>query len=444
MKKLLGRLKPAQILILGFLSVIVLGAVILTLPVSSVKGKIAFLDALFTSTSAVCVTGLVVVDTGTYWTMFGKTVIMILIQIGGLGIVTFATSIALVFGKKITLRNRMLMQESLNQSSLQGIIRLTKYVFLSAFAIEVAGAVLLAFRFVPDYGLVEGIGFSIFHSVSAFCNAGFDIIGNFSSLTGYSGDLIINIVIPFLLISGGVGFFVIADMMNFRSIRKLSLHTKLVLVTTGILLASSFILVFVLEYNNPKTMGDMDLGGKIAASFFQAASPRTAGFNTVDIDSLEPATKFLTVLLMFIGGSPGSTAGGIKTTTFALQILFIVSLFRGKEDLEFANRRINRANYFKSLAVFTVALLFCCFMTLALAIAEPDTPIFKLIFESFSAFGTVGLSTGITPGLSSAGKLIIMTLMFFGRLGALTIVLGIGKGSNGSKIRYPEGKVVVG
>lgn len=443
MKKVLSKLRPAQILILGFFTLIVVGTLILMLPISSVGGKVGFLDAAFTATSAVCVTGLVVVDTGTFWTPFGQTIIMILIQIGGLGIVTMVTSISLILGKKITLRNRILMQESLNQNSIAGIIKLTKYVFMASLVIEFTGAVLLSFRFIPDFGVVKGIGFSIFHSVSAFCNAGFDLIGNFSSLTSYATDPIINIVIPILLISGGLGFFVVADMTGLNY-KKFSLHTKLVLITTGILLFVSFFAVLGLEFSNPKTIGNMNFGEKIAASFFQAATPRTAGFNTLDISSLNPSTKFLTTVLMFIGGSPGSTAGGIKTTTFALQFLFIISLFRGKNDIEFANKRIAKANYYKSLAVFTSALFFVTIMTFFLAMVHKEIPIFNLIFEAFSAFGTVGLSTGITPSLNTSGRLIIMILMFFGRLGPLTMVMGLSVKKDNAKIRYPEGKVVVG
>lgn len=438
-------LKPSQIVVLGFAALIIIGALLLMLPISSVGNTSpSFINALFTSTSAVCVTGLVVLDTGTYWSVFGQVVILLLIQIGGLGFMTMATSLAMALGKKISLRNRLIMQESLNQFSISGVLRLTRYVVFSTLFIEGIGAVILSFRFVPDYGWIRGIFFGIFHSISAFCNAGFDLIGNFSSFTGYVSDPLVNVIIPILVILGGLGFFVYADLMSFRGVKKLSLHTKLVLLTTLFLLVGSFVLFFVFEVNNPATLGQNDLGKVVAGSFFQSMTPRTAGFNTLDIAQLTKPSKVLTLLLMFIGGSPGSTAGGIKTTTFALMILYLISTIQGKQDVEFAHRRINKNVFAKALTIFLLAVFFLGIMILLLTIFEHEHSFEEIVFEAVSAFGTVGLSEGITPFLSSPGKILIMILMFLGRLGPLTVVIAISNQTRKNLIRYPEERIIVG
>ena len=314
-RKMTKTLKPAQILVLSFGGMILLGAFLLMLPISSQTNQVtSFIDALFTATSAVCVTGLVVVDTGTYWSVFGKTIILLLIQIGGLGFMTMTTSIAIILGKRIGLRNRMIMQEALNQFSISGVIRLTKYVIMATFSVELIGAFLLSTRFVPLYGLKNGFYYSVFHSVSAFCNAGFDIIGGYRSLTPFARDPIVNIVIMALIVLGGLGFAVIADLSTFKTYRKLSLHTKLVLLMTVSLILFGFVMIFTLEFNNPNSIGEYTLSEKIVASMFHAITPRTAGFNTLDLSQMTVPARFITMILMFIGGSPGSTAGGIKTS----------------------------------------------------------------------------------------------------------------------------------
>lgn len=441
-------LKPAQIIILSFAAVILIGAFLLMLPISTQSGEAtSFMNALFTSTSAVCVTGLVVVDTGTYWSVFGKSVILLLIQIGGLGFMTMTTSVAIILGKKIGLRNRMIMQEALNQFSISGVIRLTKYVVMATIAIEFIGAVLLSTRFIPLYGLKNGIYYSIFHAVSAFCNAGFDIFGNFSSLTAFAKDPVVNIVVIILIISGGLGFAVIADIFSGKSFKKFSLHAKLVLTMTGALIVAGFVAIFALEFTNPDTIGTFTLGEKIVASLFHSVTPRTAGFNTLDLSKFTMPARLITMFLMFIGGSPGSTAGGLKTTTFGLMILSIVSVIRNTEEINFAHRRISKAVVSKALAVIFISSFWIVMMTFFLTVAESSHTFEAILFESLSAFGTVGLSMGITPTLTLAGKIIITIMMFFGRLGPLTIVIALNKRASNSKrdlIRYPEGKIIVG
>ena len=441
-------LKPAQIMVLSFSGVILLGALILMLPISSQSREVTpFLDTLFTATSAVCVTGLVVVDTGTYWSVFGKTIILILIQIGGIGFMTMTTSLAIIMGKKIGLRNRMIMQEALNQFSLSGVIRLTKYVIMITFFVELMGALLLSIRFIPDFGLKNGIYYSIFHAVSAFCNAGFDIMGGFKSLTDYATDPLVSMVVATLIIFGGLGFAVIADLTRFKGIRKMSLHSKLVLLVTISLIVFGFFSILLLEYNNPKTMGSFTWGEKFVASFFASVTPRTAGYNTLDLNGLTMPTRFITMILMFIGGSPGSTAGGLKTTTFGIMILYLIGIFKGSDEINFANRRISKDVANRTVAVIMISVIWVVSMTFLLAVFQPNMGLESLMFESLSAFGTVGLSLGITPYLSVMGKIILTIMMFFGRLGPLTIIVAMNNKANKTGkdlLRYPEGKIIVG
>lgn len=441
-------LKPAQILVLSFGGVILAGTLLLMLPISSNSGEwTSFIDSFFTATSAVCVTGLVVLDTGTYWSLFGKTTILLLIQIGGLGFMTMTTAVAIVLGKKIGLRNRMIMQEALNQFSIAGIIKLTRYVVIATIMIEILGAIVLSFRFLPDFGWSTGVYYSIFHSVSAFCNAGFDLMGNFQSLTNYSKDPLVSTVIMVLIVIGGLGFAVIADLTSGKKIKKWSLHTKLVLTITTVLIVIGFVGVFIMEYDNPSTLGTFSIGEKIVASLFHSIIPRTAGFNTLDVAGFSMPTRFLTIMLMFIGGSPGSTAGGIKTTTFGMMILSVLAVFRGRENINFAGRRISKDSINKALAVIFISSLFVMIMTFFLLSFEQSFSFELILFESISAFGTVGLSMGITPMLSVAGKIILSMMMFFGRLGPLTIVIAISRKASSGKgdlLIYPEGKVIVG
>lgn len=440
------QLKPAQVLVLGFALTILLGAILLNLPIATQSGKsVGLVNAIFTSTSAVCVTGLAVVDTGTYWSVFGQSVILLLIQIGGLGFMTMGTSIAIILGKKISLRNRLIIQEALNQFSISGVVRLTKYIVMTTLGIEAVGALLLSFRFVPEFGWAKGIFFSIFHSISAFCNAGFDLIGNGQSFMPYVGDVLINFTLMTLLILGGLGFVVMIDVAKKKRFRDFSLHTKFALSMTAILLIVSFLMFFVFEFNNPATLGNLSGKDKVLGAMFQAATPRTAGFNTLPTGELNNSSKFWTTVLMFIGGSPGSTAGGVKTTTIGLVLLTVLTVIRGKEDTEIFNRRIKQESIMRAVAILMISLSIVIFVTLMLTITEPGLAFSDIFFESVSAFGTVGLSTGITGSLSVAGKLIVAMTMFFGRVGPLTIVFALAqRNRKKALIRYPSGKIMIG
>ncbi|MDR5659588.1 TrkH family potassium uptake protein [Serpentinicella sp. ANB-PHB4] len=441
------KLDPTQILVLGFASLILIGAILLNLPIASQDGNsIGFVDALFTSASAVCVTGLVVVDTGTYWTVFGKTVILILIQIGGLGFMTLATMFAVFLGKKISLKERLIIQESLNQYSLSGLVRFTQYIIIGTLIIEGLGALFLSFTFVPELGWAKGIGYSIFHSISAFCNAGFDIIGQGRGLTPYVSAPFLNFSIWFLVILGGIGFSVIVDVYNKRNIKRLSLHTKLVLIMTVSLLLLGFISFLALEWNNPNTLGELDTGGKFLGAFFQSMTTRTAGFNTISLDQMGDASILLTMILMFIGGSPASTAGGIKTATLGVILFTVISVIKGNEDTELLKKRIPRDIVNRAITVAIIGFTLILLVTTILTITEPNLAFVEILFEVISAFGTVGLSLGITSELSVIGRLIIALTMFAGRVGTITIVfaLAIKQRKNKGTIKYPEGKIIVG
>lgn len=440
------RFTPVQILALGFAGVILTGALILTLPVSSSSGKsTSFLTALFTSTSAVCVTGLVVVDTGTYWSTFGQVVIMLLIQVGGLGFMSFATLLALLLKRRITLRERLVMQESLNSFSLQGLVKLAKYALIATFSIEGIGAALLSIRFVQDYGL-KGIYYGVFHAVSAYCNAGFDIIGHFQNLMPYQESIIVNVTVMSLIVIGGIGFLVQSDIYQNRRFKKFSLHTKVVLITTACLILSGAVLFFILEYNNPGTMKPLTLKGKILASFFASITPRTAGFNTIDTVKMTMPSKLITIVLMYIGASPGSTGGGIKTSTFAVLVMTVVSILRGREDTEIMKKRIPRDIVYKALAIVGLSVTILFVDVMILSMTEKGAQLVQMIYEATSAFGTVGLSLGFSPTLTSIGRVVIILTMYAGRVGPLTIAFAVGQmqHKNSGLIKYPEDRVLIG
>lgn len=437
-------LNPAQFLVLGFAGLILIGAILLNLPISSVDGQsIGFINALFTAASAVCVTGLVVVNTATHWTIFGKIVILLLIQIGGLGFMTMATLVAMVLGRKITLKERLIMQEELNSFTLAGLVKLTRYVIISTITIEGIGALFLSMRFIPRYGVAKGIWFSIFHAISAFCNAGFDLIGE--SLVPFAEDIIVNLTVMALVILGGLGYFVYLDITQNTRFKRFSLHTKLVLIISGILLLIGFVLIFVIEYNNPETLGKLSFKGKVLAAAFQSMTPRTAGFNSIDTGAVTDTVAFLTIVFMFIGGSPGSTAGGIKTTTIGAIVLGIVCVVKGNNDVEIFKKRIPHDIIYRSLAVAGIALALVVTVTMILSITEEAT-FLDVFFETTSAFGTVGLSRGLTSDLSAIGRLIITLTMFAGRVGPLTMAFAFAKKQKEKKgiYRYPEERILVG
>lgn len=449
-KNFLTQRSPTEVLIIGFAVLIFFGAFLLTLPISSRSGEwTSFINAFFTATSSVCVTGLVVVDTGTYWSVFGQIAIICLVEVGGVGFMSFATMFFVMAGKRITIKDRILIQSSVNMDSLSGIVKFAKYIFFSSFIIQGIGAVLLAIVFIPEFGLLTGIGYSVFHSVASFCNAGFDIMGNYSSLTRYVDNYLVNFVICALIIIGGLGFAVTSDLFYVRKFKKMSMHSKLVLTITGILLVIGFVFFFIFEFNNPKTMGNLSWHGKFLASLFQAITPRTAGFNTVDTAGLTIPSIFLTMLLMFVGASPGSTGGGIKTTTMGIIVLTVASVLQGKKDVVAFKRTILGPLIRRAISIFVIAAGLVIFMIFVLLCTEPGVAFESVVFEVLSAFGTVGLTMGLTPHLSVGGKIAISLTMFIGRLGPLTIAYAIARSEkhlreNVGNFTLPEGNVMIG
>ncbi|WP_199242504.1 TrkH family potassium uptake protein [Desulfosporosinus fructosivorans] len=435
---------PARVLVFGFAAVILLGALLLALPQATQDGLgLPFLNAVFTATSAVCVTGLVVVDTATTFTYFGQWVILLMIQVGGLGFMTFATLFAMILGKKITFKERLLLQEALNQVSVEGIVRLTKSVLQISFAIETMGALILTLRWYSDFGWSKALYYGIFHSISAFNNAGFDLFGNFSSLTAFVGDPIINITIMLLIILGGLGFIVLADLLTPQ--KKLRLHTKIVLQVSGALILFGAVFILIMEFANPKTLGPLPIGTKVLAAFFQSVTTRTAGFNTIDISNMYETTLLSMIVFMFIGASSGSTGGGIKTTTFIAIILSVLSTYRNNLHVVLKGRTIPREVIAKAWAITTSAI-FLIFIVLSILSHSENSDLQTLLFEVTSAFGTVGLSLGITPHLSVAGKIAIALTMFIGRVGPLTLAFFLTQKRNklSTQIKYPDERIMIG
>jgi trk system potassium uptake protein TrkH len=438
---------PARILIYGFLSFILLGTALLMLPVSTVGG-ISIVDAFFTSTSAICVTGLIVKDTPNDFTFFGQVIILLLIHAGGFGYMTSATIVMLLLGKRIGLSDRLIMKEALNVISLEGIVKFAKGVFIFTLLFESAGALLLSIRFMRDMPTVKAVYYGIFHSVSAFNNAGFSLFSD--SLIKYRGDWLVNLVIAALIISGGIGFIVISDLFNYFKGRlaRISLHTKIVLSATAILITAGTLLIFIFEYSNPNTFIGMPLNEKFLAAFFASVTTRTAGFNTIDYSNLRIETLFLSIILMFIGASPGGTGGGIKTTTFALVIASLCAMVRGARDTVMFRRRIPLETVSKSFLIATLAALFVVIISLMI-IRYEDTKYLSTVFEVTSAFGTVGLSVGdggsrsLTSLFTPIGKLLISFAMFAGRLGPLTLVVAVVSRKE-EHFRYPEGRIALG
>ena len=446
-----NKMQPTQIMVIGFALVILIGALLLNLPISSKNGEqIGLLNALFTSTSAVCVTGLIVVDTATYWSIFGQVVIIILIQIGGLGFMTVTTLFALIAKKKIKLRERLLIQESLNQFDLSGLVKLTRYIIVTTFIIEGIGALLLSTVFIPQFGLGRGIWYSIFHAISAFCNAGFDLMGSvsgpFSSLTSYVNNFTVTMTICGLIIFGGIGFPVIIDVMKNKKLSKLNIHSKIALLTSAILIVIGMLFILIVESNNPDTLGRLSLKGKLLSSFFQSVTVRTAGFNTIDLSIMHESTMFVMIILMFIGASPASTGGGVKTTTIATLILTVKAFILEKQDVEVYNRRIGGMTIRKSLGIFFIATVVVVCGTLIISLTDSNFNLIESGFEVVSSFATVGLSIGGSANLTTMAKILIMIFMFMGRVGSLTIFMALASRGvkNNSPIRYPEGKIIVG
>lgn len=436
----------SQISAISFMSIILFGTLLLTLPISSRSGEATpFIDALFTSASATCVTGLVVYDTYTHFSLFGQIVILSLIQIGGLGFMIIATLFSLMLKRKIGLKERGMLQESVSTIHIGGIVRLTKHILFGTVIFEAIGAIILALRFYPDMGLKQGLYNGVFHSISAFCNAGFDLMGRFepsSSLTLYSGDIVVNLVIMSLIVVGGVGFLVWEDIFtNKLKFCKYRLHTKIVLVVTATLIIVPAIIFYSIERTN--SFAGMGTTESWLASFFQSITPRTAGFNTVNIAELSEGSILLTIILMVIGGSPGSTAGGVKTTSFAVIILSLIASIRHTEDINVFNRRLERDVIKKAYDVITIYFM-CCALAVLLICALQPFGLKEVFFEVVSALSTVGMSTGITPDLNSLSKFIITLLMFFGRVGSLSVALVFSEKKEYIPIRKPVEKISIG
>lgn len=445
-KKWHSKLTATRTIAVGFLGIILAGTVLLMLPIASADGKPAgLLTALFTATSATCVTGLVVVDTYSGWSVFGKAVLLALIQIGGLGFMTVGVFVAVLMKKNIGLKERGILQESMNTLQIGGIVRLVRKITIGTLVIEGAGAVLLAARFVPQMGWIEGICNGIFHSISAFCNAGFDLMGKteeYSSLVSYSGDFLVNITAMALIIIGGIGFLVWDDLQKKKlRFKEYLLHTKIVLVVTAVLIFGGAFLIYLFEKEN--LMADMGAGEKILTSLFASVTARTAGFNTIDVGGMSASSKLVTVVLMFIGGSPGSTAGGIKTTTFAVMLIFVWANLRGSHGSNIFGRRLEEEEIRKASIVVTINLLLAVAAAVILC-GMQSLPMEDILLEVFSAIGTVGMSSGITRQLNVVSKIVIILLMYCGRIGSMTFALSFTERKKVAPVQLPAEKIIIG
>jgi len=437
-------LSPPRILVIGFLGTILLASLLLWLPISHEPGvSLTYGEALFTATSAITVTGLNVIDPGTTFNRFGEILLIIFIQIGGLGFMTFAIWLFVLLGKKISLRQRLLMQENTNQTELQGIVRLAVHLLWITLGFELIGAIILTLRWQSIMGLKEAAFQGVFHAVSAFNNAGFSLFSN--GLMGDVNDPTVNLAIIVLILLGGIGFTVILDILNKKFVfRRFSLHTKVTLTTNLIMIVFGTIVFFLLEFWNGASIGTFPLGTKILSSFFQTVTTRTAGFNTLDIGALSQGTLVFFSIYMFIGSASGSTGGGVKVTTIAIMWAAVKSILMGKEDTVLFKRRIPLELVLRSMTIIILSLIIVVSIVLALDITEKGTPFIALLFETVSAFGTVGLSMGITPELSQLGRIIIMITMFIGRLGPLTIGFALAKKKEKEHFKYPEEKMMIG
>lgn len=437
-----NKLSSFQIIILGFAGVIVLGALLLMLPISTQNGAVTpFSKTLFTATSAVCVTGLVVFDTASYWSGFGQLIILIMIQIGGLGVISVASFLSMLAGRKISLMQRQTMQNALSAPQMGGIVKLTRFIFLVSFAIEGIGALLLMPVFMTKYG-IRGIWMAVFHSVSAFCNAGFDLMGNqtgqYSSLTSFAGSGYVTLVICLLIMIGGIGFLTWKDIAVKKTrFKEYSMQTKVILVTTAILIVIPAVFFFFSDFANEP------LKDRICMSVFQAVTPRTAGFNTADLNKMSDAGRSVMMLLMLIGGSPGSTAGGMKTTTIAVLFANAIAVFRKRQNANCYGRRIDDSTVKNASAILFMYVFFSMLSAIIISITDGISMQMGM-FETFSAIGTVGLTLGITPTLSAVSRFVLILLMFFGRVGGLTIIYAAFSQKDASTLKYPMENITIG
>ncbi len=441
--------RPESLLVFGFLTLIVLGTVLLALPVSSRnRQSIGIFDSLFTATSAVCVTGLVAVDTESSFSLFGQIVLLALIQVGGLGFMMFAARIMVLLGRKISLKGRMLIRESLSGTTLTDLSMLTRLYLTLALGIELLGMVILSCRFVPLYGWGHGLWMALFHSVSAFCNAGFDLFGQYSSITAFAGDPLVLLTVAALIICGGLGFSVILESLRCREgFRSLSLHTRIVLIQTGILLAAGIVFFLLAEGANEAALADRSAGEQVLNAFFQSVTLRTAGFNSIDLSRLRDGTKLFSALLMFIGASPASTGGGVKTTTVAAMFFLILNVIRGDSEVRIARRSLPEDTVRKALAIITLFLGMQVLGTMLITFMEDGRfSLADIWFETASAMGTVGISAIGTPTLSPASRAVLIPMMFLGRVGPLTLALALSgrQSKKRSASKYPEERIMIG
>ncbi len=441
-------LTPAKTLSFGFGMIITLGTFLLSLGPASADGRpMKLIDAFFTATSATCVTGLAVVDTGTHFSLFGEIVILALTQLGGLGFMTFGTLIALAFNRRISLRERLVLQEAMNHNTMEGLLTLIRRVITYTIIIEGTGALLLAARWAMDMPWHQAIYFGIFHSISIFNNAGFDLFGSmhgpFSGLAEYASDPFINIVVMILIVLGGIGFIVISDLLHYSRTRKFSLHSKVVLSMSALLIVGGALMMFVLEMGNPATLKPLSWGDRIMSSFFHSISSRSGGVSTLSMADLELSTQFLFILLMFIGAAPGSTGGGIKVTVFAILLGAMYSMIRGREDIVFFRRRLSKGAIMRAITQTWLALFLVIFVAMVLSALE-DREFLTLLFETTSAFATSGLSLDLTPRLTDTSKGLLCLVMFLGRVGPVTLAYALAPKSDKELYKYPEGKITIG
>lgn len=439
-------LSTTRVIALSFFCVILIGTLLLCLPISARNGEwTPFLNAMFTATSATCVTGLVVYDTFTHWTVFGQLVILVMIQIGGIGLMTIISTFAIFFKKKIGLHERMLLKESAGNTRISGMVVLVRRIIKGTIIFEAVGAVILMFRFCPKMGFLQGTYYAVFHAVSAFCNAGFDLMGRyeaFSSLTAYETDLVVNIVIMLLIIIGGIGFFVWSDIINCKGkFREFSLHSQIVIVTTVILLVTGTVGYLIFEGNG--NLKGMSGGERMLSAAFMSVTSRTAGFNTMDMGSLSEAGSLLTMILMFIGGSPGSTAGGIKTTTLAAVILTAIAMAKGKTEVTVFKKRLDNGVLKHAVSIIIVYISGILLATMLICFVDP-IPMEDILFETISAAGTVGVTRGITTQLGAVAKVVLMILMYGGRIGGLSLLLVFAERRTNAPTKRPSERILVG
>lgn len=447
-KSNIQKLGPVKFLSLGFAIIILTGGFLLSLPISSQSGQFTnFLDAVFTATSATCVTGLTTLNTAQHWSIFGQIIIMLLIELGGLGFMMLPIIFYTLAKKKVNLSTRIVLKEALNLDDMSGVMKLTLYILKFSIAIQTTGMVLLAIDLVPRYGIIKGLWYALFHAISSFCNAGFDLFGD--SLVPFQNDPYILLVISFLIVSGGLGFLVWRDLLQYKHTKRMSIHSKLALMMTALLLLGGFVLFFFSEHNGRYLVQSDNFFVRLMNTLFMSVTPRTAGFYSVDYAAMSNPGLILTMFLMYIGGTSGSTAGGLKTTTFGVVLIQMISLLKGRQRAEFAGRSIKETAVFRAMTLFFITLSLCVISIMILSATEHlprQNGIEYAAFEVFSAFGTVGLTMGLTPDLTEFGKLLIIGLMYIGRVGIMTVLFSLMSNNQKTTCRYqyPYESVLVG